>query len=115
MHLDSAALTVHLKGSGLAALVSRVLQPSLYKLCSFSAPGASADVARQGVRDIVGQFLRRRVEGEIRAAERELARDTTEEAWARLRERQRDRQEQIDAAIREASEDSDAPPPGPAH
>jgi hypothetical protein len=60
------------------------LEPSLYKHWPFSSPAASFDEAQAGWRHIAGRFQRRRLEGEVGAAQAELGRNMTEESLARL-------------------------------
>jgi DNA primase len=82
--LDSAMLKSQLKEAGLAAVLASFTEPSLYKLWPFSSPAAPFDDARTGWRHIAGRFQRRRLEGEVDAAQADLGRNMTEESWARL-------------------------------
>jgi DNA primase len=82
--LDSAMLKSQLKEAGLAAVLAGLTEPSLYKLWPFSGPAAPFDEARAGWRHIAGRFQRRRLEGEVDAAQADLGRNMTEESWARL-------------------------------
>jgi DNA primase len=82
--LDSAMLKSQLKEAGLAAVLASFLEPSLYKHWPFSSPAASFDEAQAGWRHIAGRFQRRRLEGEVGAAQAELGRNMTEESLARL-------------------------------
>ena len=82
--LDSAMLKSQLKEAGLAAVLASLTEPSLYKLWPFSRPDAPFDEAQAGWRHIAGRFQRRRLEGEVDAAQADLGRNMTEESWARL-------------------------------
>ncbi len=87
--LDRETLQNQLKEIGLADIVTRALQPDLYRLWPFSGPRASLSEARQGLEHIVELSLQRRIGGEIDAAERDLARQMSEASWERLKGLQR--------------------------
>ncbi|MGQ0663306.1 MAG: DNA primase [Pseudomonadota bacterium] len=82
--LDSDAIVNHLKGLGLAAALTGVQRKSLYDLWPFAGPAASLEAARQGWKEVLAQAQRRRLEGEVGAAQRDLGVDMTDENLARL-------------------------------
>jgi DNA primase len=97
--LDSAMLKSQLKEAGLAAVLASLAEPSLYKHWPFSGPTASFDEAQAGWRHIATLFQRRRLEGEVAAAEADLGRNMTEESWARMGELHRQIREADDVDL----------------
>jgi DNA primase len=110
--LDSAMLKSQLKEAGLAAVLASFSEPSLYKLWPFSGPSASFDEAQAGWRHIAGRFQRRRLEGEVGAAQAELGRNMTEESLARLDGLQRQIRD-WDSEDLDADENGVSSPAGP--
>lgn len=78
--LDSAGLKSHLMLTGMASVVSGVLQPSLYKLWTFAAPAAELSAARSGLEHLLARFHERQLETEVQNLEGEVS----EEGQTRL-------------------------------
>jgi hypothetical protein len=67
--------------TGLASVVSGVLQPSLYKLWTFAAPAAELSAARSGLEHLLARFHERQLEAEVQNLEGEVS----EEGQTRLK------------------------------
>ncbi|HEX9464534.1 MAG TPA: DNA primase, partial [Alphaproteobacteria bacterium] len=70
--LDTMALESHLMATGLAAATTGLVQPSLYKLWPFAGPEADTAIARVGLEHLLGRFLERQLEAEVRSLEGEV-------------------------------------------
>ena len=71
--LDTTGLKSHLMAAGLAASISGEVQPTLYKLWPFAGPTADAAAARVGMEHLLGRFLERELEAEVRSLEGEVS------------------------------------------
>ncbi len=71
--LDTMALESHLMATGLAAATTGLVQPSLYKLWPFAGPEADTAIARVGLEHLLGRFLERQLEAEVRSLEGEVS------------------------------------------
>ena len=71
--LDTMALESHLIATGLAAATAGLVQPSLYKLWPFAGPEADTAIARVGLEHLLGRFLERQLEAEVRSLEGEVS------------------------------------------
>jgi hypothetical protein len=70
--LDTMDLKSHLMAAGLAAAITGVEQPTLYDLWPFAGPTADAAAARVGLEQLLGRFLERELEAEVRKVEPEV-------------------------------------------
>ncbi len=82
--LDTADLKSHLIQTGLAATLSAITRPDLYKLWPFVGPQADLSAARTGLDHVLARFLERRLEVEVDAARKDLAAADSVESEARL-------------------------------
>jgi len=82
--LDTADLKSHLIQAGLAATLSAITRPDLYKLWPFAGPQADLSAARTGLDHVLARFLERRLEVEVDAAQKDLAVADSVESEARL-------------------------------
>jgi DNA primase len=79
--LDSGGLKSHLMATGLASVVTGVLQPNLYKLWAFAAPAAELSAAKSGLEHLLARFYERQLETEVQNLEGEVS----EEGQTRLK------------------------------
>ena len=108
--LDTVALKSHLMAAGLAAALSGLMQPSLYKLWPFAGPAAEIATARAGLEHLLARFHERELEAEVQSLEGEVS----DEGQTRLQGLQ---QQLRQTGLRAALPDDDAvgePPAGQA-
>ena len=82
--LDADTLKLHLINDGFAKTLDGVLSAQVLNHAAFAKDGADPDAVRQGWSDTRGRFEKRRLEVQIRDAERDLAEDMSVENWTRL-------------------------------
>lgn len=83
--IDSEALKNHLRASGFGGILDRVLSREVYATAPFADPIRFPDEAATGWRHSHELLSRRRARREIDEAEREHAKNMTEESLTRLR------------------------------
>ncbi len=83
--LDFAALQTHFSQSGLAATVQGVLGEEVFDHAVFARPGESSRRAREGWEQTLRLYKRDQLRLEIRAAEKRLADEPSDEAFRLLR------------------------------
>jgi len=71
--LDTVALKSHLMAAGLAAALTGLMQPSLYKLWPFAGPAAEIATARAGLEHLLERFHERQLEAEVKSLEGEVS------------------------------------------
>ncbi len=71
--LDTVALKSHLMAAGLAAALTGLMEPSLYKLWAFAGPTADLAIARTGLEHLLGRFHERQLEAEVHSLEGEIS------------------------------------------
>jgi DNA primase len=82
--LDTVALKSHLMAAGLAAPLTDVMQPNLYKLFAFAGPDADPSAARTGLEHLLARFHERQLEAEVKTALDELSTTGSVESETRL-------------------------------
>ncbi|PWC35474.1 DNA primase [Azospirillum sp. TSO22-1] len=82
--LDAAAVESHLSSAGFDTILASVLSESTYDHGRFARPEASDAEARRGWWPTWGHLHHRQVVAELREAEEALAREYSDEAYARL-------------------------------
>jgi DNA primase len=87
--LEEAALKSHLKKTGFAELVERVLSPEVLVHAKFARADADAETARNGWNHMRAEFQRRLSSSELSDAVANCASDPTPENWGRLEQLQR--------------------------
>ncbi|WP_431862685.1 DNA primase [Azospirillum sp.] len=82
--LDAAAVESHLSSAGFDTILASVLSESAYDHGWFAEPGSSAQEARRGWWRTWGHLRHAQLVAELKEAEEALARETSDEVYARL-------------------------------
>ena len=82
--LDAAAVESHLSSAGFDTILASLLSESTYDHGRFARPDASIEEARRGWWPTWGHLHHKRIAAELREAEEALAREYSDEAYARL-------------------------------
>ncbi len=82
--LDAASLKLHLNRQGFAGILEGVLSPQVLVHAGFARADADTDMVRAGWEHTKSRFEQRRLSSQVAEAERDLARDMTNDQWARL-------------------------------
>ena len=80
--LEISALEAHLQGLGFAAEIATLLHPEVYVHAGFARPGASTEQATVGWDHTFALCQRASLKADLERAERELAENPTEQAFA---------------------------------
>jgi DNA primase len=82
--LDGTALKRHLTENGFGRVVQGVLSPQVLNHAGFARDDAEADAARMGWANTRDRLQQTYLDTQIAEAQRDLAKDTTDENWTRL-------------------------------